>query len=104
MPVEVKVDLAPLERMAARAADGTANEALTERVMEDDYETVPFRTGMLRDSHTVTGKDEFQYTEHYASYVYHGTSRQAANPWFERTKGYFQGEWEEFAARQILGE
>lgn len=103
MGIEINIDTSGLDAMAQKATSGLLKLALTEKVAEDDYETVPYRTGTLRDSHIVS-PGEVQYTAHYAGYVYNGTSKMAANPWFERTKGYFQGEWEEFVAEQITGE
>lgn len=110
MPIEIKADLRPFEDLAAKAQDGTLNEMLTEHVLESVGNDgpgrggyVPYRTGHLHDSATVTGKDEFSYTEHYAAYVYFGTSRQKAQPWFETAKAAKQAEWEQWIAERIAG-
>lgn len=103
MGIEITIDTSGLDAMAAKVDGNALNLALTERVLEDDLPQVPYRTGHLHDSGEVSAPDEIQYTEHYAGYVYNGTSKMAANPWFEKTKGAHLGDWEQFVANQITG-
>lgn len=110
MGVEVKLDLAPFDAMTSAAHLADANEQLTEYVMQDVGSKgggrggyVPYDTGNLHDSAYVSGKDEFTYEADYADYVYNGTSRQAAQPWFEDAKSALEGEWAQKAAKLVIG-
>lgn len=102
MPLQVTVDLAPLEKMVSGL--DKVQEALTTRVLEDDKDNVPVRTGALQGSGHVSGKDEFTYDEHYAGYVYFGTRYMDPRKWFIETMSQHEGDWEQFVSDRILGE
>lgn len=103
MSIQVTVETSGLDAMLAKVEGDAVQLALTNKVLEDDKPQVPYRTGHLHDSGHVAAPNEIQYTEFYASYVYNGTSKMKANPWFEKTKGAHQGEWEKFVADRIVG-
>lgn len=111
MSIEVEVDISALEEMFSPERMDAANELLTNQVMQsvqsegDNPEGgyAPYRTGHLHQSATVTGPDEFTYTEDYASYVYNGTSRQAAQPWFENAKADHLADWVVKALEDVIG-
>lgn len=104
MPIEVKVELKGFDKITSPANLQAANELLTEDVMLDTSGDVPVDTGNLRDSAHLSGPDEFTYDAEYAGYVYNGTSKMGARPWFEDSKAMNLGYWEQAAAEFILGE
>ena len=79
-------------RPTLQACDA-AQDAFTEAVLADCTPNVPKRTGALRDSGHVSGKDEVTWSEDYADHVYSGTSRMEPRPWFETTKSEMLEDW-----------
>lgn len=107
MPVEIDVDLAAFEALTGEGAIDKAQILLTQRVA-DDFKLnapaghfVPRDTGTLQDTVEVTGRDEVTWPAEYADYVYSGTDRQKANPWFENGKAAQQDEWAEYVGRVL---
>lgn len=99
LSVSVAISTGGLDAMAAKCA--AAQTAFTAKVLEDSSGYVPVRTGSLRDSGTVSGTDTVEWTEDYASYVYHGTGRMAGRPWFEQAKSAHLADWEAAAAKEL---
>ena len=108
MPIEVTVDLGPMERAFSDGAMEAAQEAFAQDVADDFAEDapagyyVPRKTGFLQDHVTVSG-EEITWTEEYARYVYDGTCKMTGRPWFEIAKGIRLADWEQYAADAIMG-
>lgn len=108
MGYEITVDISGLEKIEARLE--TAQPLFTERVMQDSNRTVydgghlPKDTGALHDSAYMSSQDTIEWPEEYAGYVYEGTSKMPARPWFEITKSEKEPEWCEYVKQYLLGE
>lgn len=94
--VEVKLDLDWL-----RANCDAAQEALVQEVLSDCTPNVPKDTGALQNSGHPTGKTEITWDEEYADYVYSGTSKMDARPWFENTKSQKLDHWKDVVEEVI---
>lgn len=98
---------AGLERMFGDARMLDVQRMFTQIVYDDTREECPVDTGNLHDTAEQTtygvGDGEVVYPADYATYVHEGTSRQAAQPWIERTAAARSGEWAEKIGSMILG-
>lgn len=107
MPSRVEVDLRGMEAMMGERAIERAQLLLTQRVCDDFKKDapaghfVPRDTGTLQDTVEVTGKDEVTWPAEYADFVYSGTDRQAANPWFENGAAACKDSWAEYVGRVL---
>lgn len=105
MPVTVKVDLSPMDRMLN--ATEQAKLEIIERIAEDSNKHCPVRSGMMRDTmqKSPTG---FTWGVPYAVYAYNADSVSTAiNPNatprpFETAMGEKLPEWERFAGETML--
>ena len=108
MPLEIRIDLGPLEQALSDDAMEAAQTAFAQDVADDFAEDapaghlVPRDTGNLQDNVTVNG-NEITWTEEYAGYVYHGTTKMQGRPWAEQAKGERMEDWEQYAADAIMG-
>lgn len=96
MVVGIRITIKGADELAAaldQAPQGTeqviatGNAAAAPLIKSSTQRETPVRTGALRASEDVFVRGsqlEFQATQHYASFVQYGTSRQRANPYMDR--------------------
>lgn len=87
--IQIDLDLSGLDAVLGQANCDRAQEAMTEALLNYCEPYVPERTGALKRSGHVSGKDEVTWSEEYANIVYNRDSTQTGRP-----------HWAEYAASQ----